>query len=199
MIDIGKQRDTMTAIESSIPEFATDRLHLRAVQLHDAPAYTRYFVDYDVIRHLSAANVPWPYPDNGVEDFIKTVILPNQGKDRWVWGLFLKDNPDEMIGSISLLRRSEAGNRGFWLARKHWGKGLMTEATHPVTHYAFNTLGFEKLVFVNAVGNRRSRSIKEKTGATLVATRPGKSVDPNYTEHEVLELTKEDGLKSTLA
>jgi hypothetical protein len=41
--------------ESPILTFTTERLLLRPVSEADIPAYTRYFVDYEVIRHLSAA------------------------------------------------------------------------------------------------------------------------------------------------
>ena len=68
----------------------------------------------------------------------------------------------------------------------------MTEAVEPVMNYAFDGLGFTKLIFANAVGNRKSRRIKEKTGARLIDVRPAKFVNPAYTEHEVWELTKEE-------
>ena len=56
------------------PPFITDRLHLRAVSINDIPSYEKHFVDYEVIRHLSS-NVPWPYPDNGVHDYIMYRVL----------------------------------------------------------------------------------------------------------------------------
>lgn len=176
---------------SVLPTFETKRLILKEVSLADVPSYEKYFVDYEVIGHLSAA-VPWPYPKNGVEEFLKTVILPQQGKDRWLWGLYRKEKSDEVIGCVDLWREGRPENRGFWLGRPFWGNGYMTEAVEPVMNYAFNELGFEKLTFANAVGNSRSRRIKEKTGARLIDVRPAKFVNPSYTEHEVWELTKED-------
>ncbi len=180
---------------SDMAEFETERLYLRGVTRQNIPAYERYFVDYDVISQLSA-KVPWPYPREGVREFLERFIFPRQGKDRWLWGLFLKTNPDELIGSIDLWRPGTPENRGFWLGRQHWGKGLMTEAVAPVTDYAFKVLGFEKLVFSNAVGNTRSRRIKEKTGARLIAVAPAVFVNPQYTEQEVWELTQEEWLRN---
>jgi RimJ/RimL family protein N-acetyltransferase len=58
--------------------------------------------------------------------------------------------------------------------------------------YAFDHLGFEKLVFANAVGNSRSGRVKEKTMAKLIDIQPAKFVNPKYTEHEIWELKKED-------
>ncbi len=87
---------------------------------------------------------------------------------------------------FELWRDGHPENRGFWLGRKFWGRGLMTEAVEPVTDYAFNELGFERLVFSNAAGNTRSARIKEKSGAHLRRVEPAKFVDPAYTEHEIL-------------
>src|SRR5262252_7820709 len=69
--------------------------------------------------------------------------------------------------------------------------GIMTEALKPVTDYAFDVLGFEKLVLANAVGNCASRRIKENIGAVFLRTEPAVYVNPDYTEREVWELTKE--------
>ena len=66
----------------------------------------------------------------------------------------------------------------------------MTEAIAPTLDFAFGELGFEKLIFSNAVGNDRSRRIKEKTGARLIDIRPRGFVDPRYTEQEIWEMGK---------
>ena len=71
----------------------------------------------------------------------------------------------------------------------------MTEAVKPVTEYAFTELGFEKLIFGNAVDNRRSARIKEKSGARLVRREAATYVDPSLTEREIYELTKDEWLK----
>jgi RimJ/RimL family protein N-acetyltransferase len=160
----------------------------------DAEAWEQGFVDYEVIRHLSSA-VPWPYPAGGVRDFLLEQVLPRQGKDRWVWGLFLREAPDALIGVVDLWRDGRPEHRGFWLARAHWGQGFMTEAVTAVNDHAFAALGFEVLVFANAVGNVASRRVKEKTGARLREVSPASFVDPRYTEHEVWELRKEDWLR----
>lgn len=49
-------------------------------------------------------------------------------------------------------------------------------------------------MFANAVGNLRSRRVKEKAGATLLRVEPAKFVDPALTVHEIWELKKFDWL-----
>lgn len=177
------------------PTFTTNRLYLKAVSESDIPSYEKYFVDYEVIRHL-ASTVPWPYPENGVSQFVKERILPEQGKDRWVWGIFLHQSPIELIGVVDLWREGIPEHRGFWLGRQFWGQGIMTEAVKPVNEFAFTILGFERLVFSNAKGNTQSRRVKEKTGARYIGTRPVSFIDPGYTEAEDWELRKEDWLEN---
>jgi RimJ/RimL family protein N-acetyltransferase len=159
------------------------------VELSDAPSYQKHFNDYEVISQLHSS-VPWPYPSNGAETFIRDFILPRQGNNRWCWGIFLKENLSELIGGIELWREGNPENRGFWLGRKFWNQGIMTEAVNLVMDCAFDRLGFDKLVFSNALGNDKSRRLKEKTGARLVGIRPATFVDSSYKEAETWELTK---------
>ena len=174
-----------------IATFRTARLILRGVTEADAPSYERHFVDWEVIGQLAAA-VPWPYPAGGVRNFIADVILPAQGRDRWVWGLFRREEPDELIGVVDLWRTGRPENRGFWLGRPFWGRGYMTEAVIRITDHAFDDLGFDRLVFSNALGNERSRRVKERTGARLLCTQPAKFVNPAYSRQELWELTRAD-------
>lgn len=184
----------MNSTSSIIPKFETERLILREIKESDFPAWQKNFVDYEVIRNLSSA-VPWPYPENGVKDFYLNVILPTLGKDQWIWGMFLKEQPDELIGCVHLWKEGRPEHRGFWLARKHWNKGIMSEAVAPVMDYAFDILEFPKLVFANAKGNIGSRRIKEKTGAKFIEVKPAKFIDPKFTEHELWELKKDEWVK----
>jgi ribosomal-protein-alanine N-acetyltransferase len=177
--------------KNKIPQLETKRLLLKEISLDYIESYKKYFIDYEVIRYLSGA-VPWPFPEDGIESFLNSEVFPNLGKTRWDWGIFLKDNPTELIGVVDLWSNGNPENRGFWLGKQHWGNGYMTEACQVVNDFAFNEQGFEKLVFANAVGNERSRRVKEKNGAKLLYVEAADFVDPQFTEHEVWELTKSD-------
>ncbi|MDT8411273.1 MAG: GNAT family N-acetyltransferase [Vicingaceae bacterium] len=178
---------------NQLPIFKTKRLVLKEITEKDIYSYQKYFVDYDLIKFLSSA-VPWPYPENGIEDFITNVIIPHQGRNKWVWGIFLKSNSEELIGCIDLWREGKPENRGFWLGKKFWNRGIMTEAVVPIIDYAFKELKFKKLIFANAVGNIASRKIKEKTGCKLIEIQKGSFVSAEFTHQEIWELTKENWL-----
>jgi len=52
------------------PTIETRRLNLRPLALSDAPAIQRHFDNWNIIKNL-ATLVPWPYPQDGAETFIK--------------------------------------------------------------------------------------------------------------------------------
>ena len=173
----------------AIPTFYTERLVLKQVTEADIPSYQKHFNNYEIIKHLNS-NVPWPYPNNGVEEHLKTTVFPSNGISNWHWGIYLRSNNSELIGCIGLVRDGSPENRGFWLAQKYWNRGIMSEALEPITNFAFSELGFEKLVLSNAKGNIASRRLKEKAGAILIETVPYSFVEKSYKESEVWHLTK---------
>ena len=71
----------------------------------------------------------------------------------------------------------------------------MTEAVRPVLDYAFEELGFDKLIFDNAVENTASRRVKEKTHCRFIGTKPQKFLNPKFTKSEIWELTKKSWLE----
>jgi RimJ/RimL family protein N-acetyltransferase len=110
--------------------------------------------------------------------------------EQWTWSLFLKTEPGQLIGSISLVR-GEHENRGFWLALPWQGQGLMTEASDAVTDYWFKVLGFKVLRVPKAIANTASRRISEKQGMRVIAT-----VERDYVcgrlPAEIWEITAEE-------
>lgn len=177
-----------------IPTFTTNRLILKEITHNDYGSYTEHFVDYEVMRHLAAV-IPWPYPEHGVRDYIEQDINPYLGKNKWLWGIFLKGFPSELIGAIELRLIGNPDNRGFWLGRKFWGQGIMSEALIPITDYTFSTLGFQELILTNAVGNQASHKIKLKMGAHLLYTESAKFVDPKIDLREVWGFSKDNWKK----
>jgi RimJ/RimL family protein N-acetyltransferase len=91
-----------------------------------------------------------------------------QRGEAWRWTLRLKTNPDQMIGSISLMK-TENKNRGFWIGLPWQGQGLMSEACNAVTDYWFHVIKASVLRVPKAVANTASRRISEKQGMRVVA------------------------------
>jgi RimJ/RimL family protein N-acetyltransferase len=154
------------------PALQTRRLVLRPLALPDAAAIQRHFNNWKIIRRLASV-VPWPYPDDGAENFIRQQLEKiAAGEEIYQWVLVLQDGDGEAIGNISFRPRADdpKGHRGFWLAEHYWNRGLMTEAISSANDFAFGTLGIESFHVCNAASNAASRRVKQKTGAELVGS-----------------------------
>ena len=146
----------------------TERLRLRPLELADAPRIQALFPDPEVMRYL-ADTIPWPYPPEGAETFVRrTLPLVAEGRE-YAWAILLKGYEEQgLVGLITLTPESDEDHRGFWLAREHWGRGLMSEAVAAVTDFAFDALAMESLLLNNAAPNRASHRLKERAGAEIV-------------------------------
>lgn len=151
----------------------------------------RHFNNWNIIQHLNVG-IPWPYPADGAETFIKSQLPKISAGETHMWVLVLKSGDDQAIGAIEfgIARDRNRGDRGFWLAEPYWGQGLMTEAVTAVNDFIFGVLKVEKYTVCNAIGNKRSHRVKEKTGARFVGygELPHRCGD---TKTEVWEVTRE--------
>ena len=148
------------------PTLNTPRLLLKPLQLEDAEQVQPLFGHWDVVQYL-AAGITWPFPEDGAHTYYRDIALPAiERGDEWHWTLRLKENPDQLIGSIALLR-NESNNRGFWIGIPWQGRGLMTEAVEAATAFWFETLSFDLLRAPKASINLASVRISTKTGMRL--------------------------------
>jgi RimJ/RimL family protein N-acetyltransferase len=152
------------------PTLQTERLILRPLASSDAPAIQCHFNNWNIIKNLATV-VPWPYPDDGAETFVKLQLEKiAAGEETYQWVLVLRSGDGEAIGNVRFDPRVDhpKGNRGFWLAEPYWNQGLMTEAIASVNDFAFRTLGAESFHVCNVASNEASRRVKQKTGAEFV-------------------------------
>jgi RimJ/RimL family protein N-acetyltransferase len=172
------------------PTFITARLILQPLTLDDAPTAQLLFPHWEIVRYL-AAQVPWPYPPDGVLTYYRDHVLPAmQREEEWHWSLRLKSDPMQMIGSIALVAQGE-NNRGFWIGHPWQRQGYITEACEPVTDFWFNTLGMLRLRVPKAIANIASRRISEKQNMHLVRVEDKDYVSGRLPS-ELWELTAED-------
>ena len=152
-----------------IPPLDTQRLWLRPLTLQDSGQIQERFPHWEIVRLMSAA-IPWPYPPDGALTWCRDIALPQMASgDAWHWTVRLKDEPDQVIGVISLMRTGN-DNRGFWIGLKWQGRGLATEAAEAVTDFWFDVLKFPALRVPKAVANLASRRVSDKLNMRIVAT-----------------------------
>ncbi len=174
------------------PDLETERLLLKPVVAEDASAVQEQFPDWRIVEFLGAI-IPWPYPDDGAQSWLRDLVLPAMAEGRaWHWSIRLKSDPQRLVGVISL-RDGQDDNRGFWLNPVLWGQGLMNEACEAVTAFWFQVLGKPALRVPKAVGNIASRRISESSGMRVVWQGERDFVSGRHPT-EIWEITREEWL-----
>lgn len=154
----------------------TPRLLIRPFTMRDLPQFHRMLCDEEVVRYL---------PEN--------VMSREEAQDilSWLIGCYPKNTPEQIIKFTVgvVLRESNEliGWCGFGpldfdpseieiyygLSRQHWGRGLATEAAEAMMHYAFETVGLERMVAVVRPENSGSVRVIEKLGMIFRKTVTG--------------------------
>jgi [ribosomal protein S5]-alanine N-acetyltransferase len=174
----------------NIPELKTARLLLRPIELADAPQLQATFPRWEIVKYLNG-RVPWPYPGDGAETYLRTMALPAMERgDEWIWTIRRLAEPHVLIGAISL-SKTENMNRGFWIVPEWQRQGLMSEACDAVTDYWFEVLNMPVLRSPKAVANEGSRRISMRQGMRLISTQDGEYVSGTLPS-EVWEITAQE-------
>ncbi|WP_404936921.1 GNAT family N-acetyltransferase; N-acetyltransferase [Pseudomonas sp. JDS08PS003] len=172
-----------------VPTLHTERLLLRPLELADAEAIQQLFPQWEVVRYLNAV-VPWPYPADGALSYLRDMALPAMARGtEWHWTIRLRSEPEQMIGSISLMDEAD-NNRGFWLAPPWQGQGYMSEACTVVDEFWFEVLQQPLMRVPKAAPNQGSRRISERGGMRLVRSESGDFVGGHF-PLDIWEITRE--------
>jgi len=168
----------------------TERLLLKPLISEDAIQIQKLYPRWEIVRYM-VASVPWPYPDNGAENYVNNVALPDMAKGiAWFWTIRRRESPDDLMGLICLYD-VEDNNRGFWLAPEYQGLGYMREASIVATNYWFNTLNKPLLRAPKASLNSSSRRISVDSGMRLVRTEKKEYVSGTL-DSELWEITRDE-------
>jgi RimJ/RimL family protein N-acetyltransferase len=149
----------------------TERLLLRPGWSQDAPALFEAIGDERIVRNLATA--PWPYRPEDAEAWLATerkvcepallIFLPGG------------EGP-ELIGAAGFGRRPTGEMEfGYWIARRHWGRGYATEAGRAMIEAARHSLRVKRLDAGHFIDNPASGRVLEKLGF-----RPLGRIEPRY-------------------
>ncbi len=154
---------------ASYPPLETARLLLLPLSMEDGPAIQRVFPIWEIVRYLDA-RIPWPYPADGAERYLRDVVLRFVRLGTWwCWSIRTKADPDRLIGIVDLFDWTD-DNRGFWIDPAFQGHGYAGEAAEAVTDYWFDVLGQPVMRIPKAIENVASQRISEKQGMRRIAT-----------------------------
>lgn len=153
----------MIQLPAITPEFATERLDLKAIQESHIPDLfemrsnprTMYYLDRDAARTMADAEALY-------QRMTASVALGEAIQ----WGLFLK-NKEKLIGYMGFWRMDKPnfrGEIGYMIQEDYQGKGFMQEAMDVVLKYCFESLRFHSIEADVNPNNKRSVALLEKNG-----------------------------------
>jgi RimJ/RimL family protein N-acetyltransferase len=136
------------------------RINLRSLRLSDADSIAKNINSKYITRYTQ--NIPYPYKKKYAVSFVrKTFGKIKKGTD-YEFGIELNG---EIVGGASLLKiKDRIAELGYWLGKRFWGKGYMTEAAKLITDYGFRKLNIKKICSRVAGPNIASQRVLEKTG-----------------------------------
>jgi len=151
------------AIFKEFPQIETNNLVLREMELSDAEAIFKIYADNDVTKYIDLETAT----DLAQAKFLvnRRVELFRSGQ-RIRWGIARKDD-NIIIGSCGFTQWDKNFHRaviGYELAKKHWRKGIMTEALEAVIYFGFQRMELNRIEALVMLENIASMTLLEKLG-----------------------------------
>ncbi len=140
----------------------TNRLILRTWTHSDADALFETLRDAEIVRHVDDGK---SFDFEKTQKFLKTMEKSRTENGFCRWKVIEKAG-GAIIGSCGFGRIAEMNEieLGYLLARKHWGKGLATEAAGACLQYGLRRLNFRRVIALTDLENTASRKVLEKIG-----------------------------------
>jgi len=118
----------------------------------------------DKIIARNTQRVPFPYTLKDAREWISTNLKEGKKKNPTKIN-FAIDINGEVIGSIGLHNiQGHKAELGYWLAKKHRGKGIITLALKKTTGFGFDKLKFRRISANVFPWNKASMRVLEKAG-----------------------------------
>jgi ribosomal-protein-alanine N-acetyltransferase len=154
----------------------TERLRLRKAKLADAQAiFSQYAQDPEVTRYVS-----WrAHRDlDETRAYMRMCLLAWDAGKAFHWVIESAEDK-QVMGMVVARVVGEKWELGYVLARKHWGRGYMTEALQGLIAWAMKQRDIYRVWAVCDVDNAASARVMEKAGMQREGILRRWSVHPN--------------------
>ncbi|MCX3264766.1 GNAT family N-acetyltransferase [Pedobacter agri] len=149
---------------TNFPTLETERLILREHALADADALFAMRTNETVMKYIDRER---PRDLLEIKTFISTFNEGFENGDNLAWVIALKENPNQMIGSIGYWRTDYANHRaeiGYMLHPDYWRKGIISEALKRTIDFGFEDMNLHTIKANINVENDASRQMLIKHG-----------------------------------
>lgn len=136
---------------------------LREWKLSDAASLSMALSDKKILDNLRDG-LPYPYTEKDAEDYIR-FIQSSDPKNTFAYAI---DVGGKAVGSIGAFRQGNIHFRtaelGYYLAKDHWGRGIMTRAVVMLCEKVFAETDIIRIFAEPFSYNMGSRRVLEKAG-----------------------------------
>ncbi len=131
--------------------------------------------EFDIVKNINdktisrnTAAIPYPYTLKNAKDWIKECFKKEKNKVVSEM-LFIVEIDGEACGAIDIckIERNHKAEIGYWLARKHWGKGIASEMVKLITEFGFKEFKLKRIYAKVYSFNPASKRVLEKNGFKL--------------------------------
>lgn len=151
----------MAATGADLP-LVSERLILRRPVAADAPTIAASVVEPDILAYLPL--LPDPYT---LADAERWIVETDESFGRiGICDLIVcRANDGVMVGAIGFRPRSDGtAETGYWIAKDHRGNGYAAEATRRLATYAFERLGYRRIIAAVKADNAASQKVIARIG-----------------------------------
>ena len=145
-----------------VPTIKSSLFALRPFRKGDEKSLQENINHKDIYRYT--LRIPYPYTLRHAKEFVKSCLLAYKKKDAAELR-FAIDVNGGVVGGIGL--REIDGHKaeiGYWLAKKDWGRGIMTAAVKLVSNYGFRQMRLRRVYAMVSAKNKASARVLEKAG-----------------------------------
>ncbi|MBI1935361.1 GNAT family N-acetyltransferase [Candidatus Woesearchaeota archaeon] len=116
--------------------------------------------DKKVSRYM--CRIPYPYSMKDAKKWMKEFKKTNKNKTACSFAIEING---ELVGGIGLMNiEKHKAEIGYWLGRKYWNVGIMTQAVKIATDFGFKKLKLRRIYATVFAKNKISAHILEKNG-----------------------------------
>ncbi|MEI8343542.1 MAG: GNAT family protein [Candidatus Moraniibacteriota bacterium] len=141
----------------------TKKFILRPMSLKDSKDLVKNMNNWNVIQNLSS--LPFPYELKHARKF-SGKIEREMKKDSPNDYVMVIEIEGEVVGAIGAhkIAPGHKAEMGYWLAEKHWGKGIMSEAVAKFMTHIFSQFKLRRIYSRAYAHNKGSMRVMEKVG-----------------------------------
>jgi len=140
----------------------TKKFTLRPYRKGDERSLQENINDRHVYRYT--CRIPHPYTIKDAKEFINNYLnkYNKKGSDKFILAIEIDG---QIVGALGLEDiKKHMAEMGYWIGKKYWNKGIMTEAVRIMTRIGFRKYKLTRIYAQTFLKNTASRKVLEKNG-----------------------------------